>query len=66
MLGFACLITFRASAKNASTVSYRHSRKLGHPTSVATITTIQKSVETVLPAIESSLTVVTYDQVHID
>jgi hypothetical protein len=29
-----------------------------------TITTIQKSVEMVLPAIESSLTVVTYDQVR--
>jgi hypothetical protein len=29
-----------------------------------TIATIQKSVETVLPAIESSLTVVTYDQVR--
>jgi hypothetical protein len=29
-----------------------------------TITTVQKSVETVLPAIESSQTVVTYDQVQ--
>lgn len=29
-----------------------------------TITTVQKSVETILPAIESSQTVVTYDQVQ--